>query len=1492
MPEPHRLPLTLAQQGLWIGQQLAPANPAYNTAEYVEIDGPVDPEAFAAALRRTVTECEAVNVRFGTDGDRPYQLVEPVVDWPLPVLDLRATDDPDAAARAWMLADLDLVVDLAEGPVFGHALLRVADGRWLWYHRVHHIGLDGYGLALFARRVAEVYTALLAGQSVEPSPFAPLGAVLAEEAQYVGGPKQDADRAYWLDRFADRRAPVGLADPSAFASGQAIRVVGDLDPDVVRRVRVIAADTATTWPDVLVGAVAGYLRRMTGADEVVLGLPVMNRLGTAAVRVPCTVLNVVPLRVPVDADAGLGELARRVSAEIRASRPHHRYRYEDLQRDLSLLGGRRRLFGPAVNVMPFDYGLRFAGHPARVHNMSAGPVEDLSVAVYDRADGFGLRVILGANPDRYTVDELRRHQEGLLATLAVASAEPGLAVARACPAEPDAVLDGGPLNGPARPAAEQIAEHARSRPRAVAVEHEGRTLTYQELVAHADALARTLRSRGIGPGDLVAMVYPHGIDAVVAILAVLAAGAGYLPLDVKARRERWHHMLGVTSPVAVLTDAQGAQALGDCGIDVIVATGDPMPADGAVADGTAADGTADFGAAGDGAGESSADPGATAYVLFTSGSTGDPKAVAISHRALSTYVAGAVEAYRLGPGDRALHFLPLHFDGHVEEVVVSLCAGATVVVRDEEMTQSLARMVDGWERLRTGVLNLPTSYWHEIVHGLDAGTVRMPGCVRTAIIGGEAAAPQRVRQWFAAVGSGVRLVNTYGPTEATVVATVAELTPDLAGSPVPIGRPLRGMRAVLLDGDGHLAAPGTVGELHLVGDALANGYLGRPELDAERFPALTVLPDRPRAYRTGDLARRDRDGRLYFAGRVDDEFKISGHRVDPGEVEAVLLGCPGVAGAAVVGRVGDSGLRHLAAYVVAEPAAGDEGGGPPTAMQVRAFVRERMPAALVPSVVELVAELPRTSSGKIDRVALRDLSRPHPAGGTSAAGPGDGPGDGLGDGPGDGASDGPGDRLGEGSGDGLAAVVVEVWQEVLGIPGIGPDDDFFDLGGQSLQTIQVANRLTARVGREVTVATVFRHPTVAELAVALAADLDRQPRSGADGPGAVAQMLADSVLPEAIAPPAGSAGTSRSGRVLLTGATGFLGAHLLSALLATTGHRVVCLVRDRDETLARQRLEAALTAQGLPVAALHDRVDVALGDLARPDLGLGAEEFARLAHSCDAIYHNAAVISVMRGYGSLRAVNVHGTRELLRMACVRGIPLHYLSTLNVAPPNTISPVVPEEFLPAHPALRDGYQQSKWAAERLVQQAGERGLPVSVYRLARLVGPAGTGYVNPQDLLWRVLRVGIPIGSIPLLYRADAWTPVDFVAAAVVHLSRTVHACAAPAVFNLVPYPELPLADLCAWINAYGYPVTLDPLSRWRSLLPDDESDIAATAFFDLWSGGDGESDLEIGKVVTDRTDQELAGTGIVCPAPDAALMARYLDHCVREGLLPAPGGAR
>ncbi|MCQ0002147.1 thioester reductase domain-containing protein [Streptomyces sudanensis] len=388
-------------------------------------------------------------------------------------------------------------------------------------------------------------------------------------------------------------------------------------------------------------------------------------------------------------------------------------------------------------------------------------------------------------------------------------------------------------------------------------------------------------------------------------------------------------------------------------------------------------------------------------------------------------------------------------------------------------------------------------------------------------------------------------------------------------------------------------------------------------------------------------------------------------------------------------------------------------------------------------------------------------------------------------------------------------------------------------------------------------------------------------------------------------PPTTSRPAAPPRTVLLTGATGFVGPHLLTELLRATDAEIVCPVRAASPAQAADRVHRALADQGLPAPADAGRITAVPADLARPHLGLGADRFAELARTCDAVVHNAATVSIMREYASLRAANTGSTRLLLRMASARSIPVHLVSTLSVAPPRGRSPEVPEEFFPPHPGLLTGYQQSKWASERLLEQAAERGLPVTLHRLGRVVGAPDTGRVNRRDFLWSVLAAGIPAGIVPDLFEAEVWTPADYVARAVVRLSLT----AAPGtVFNHAPVAPVRLADLYDWVREYGYAVERLPLERWRRELPRS-ADVAATtgAFFDSLaadythesgsgnrsgrgSGGDSGPDLSLGRVRADNVLRGLAGTGISCPQADRALVFRYLDHCVESGILPPPPG--
>ncbi|WP_225411400.1 myxochelin non-ribosomal peptide synthetase MxcG [Stigmatella hybrida] len=1446
-----RQPLSAAQHGIWLGQQLDLKSPVYNAGECIEILGAVDPALFEAAVRQAVIEAEALHARFVNGESGPQQVLGSQTDWALHLADVSGAADPWAEVQAWMKVDLSRTVELSQGPLFAHALLKAGPQRFFWFQRAHHIALDGFGFSLMARRVAEVYTAKAAGRPVTGG-FAPFQAVLDEDVAYRNGPQSALDRAFWTERFADRPSPVSLASPAPMSS-TFVRQTRVLPPQMMERLQAASKTAGLSWPDLMLAATAVYLHRLTDAAEVVLGLPVMNRLGTAALRVPSMAMNIVPLRVPVRPEASLLDVARGVAAEVRAMRPHLRYRYEQLRRDLKLVGGQRRLFGPVVNIMPFDYALRFAGMPTVAHNISAGPVEDLSIGLYARSDGQGMRMDFDANPACYEAQDLNAHQGAFVELLEALAAEPGLAVGQAktpatrrlpSAASTDAatlassVLDGGPLPVPARPVLELITQRAHETPDAIAVEHGQHQLSYRDLLQHAQALSAQLVQERVQPNTPVAVMLPRGLDAIVASLGVLFSGAGYLPLDPQGPSSRTAAILEDAKPTLILQRASSdadPMARGN----IVLRRNEAAPAAAPAPVQTEGE--------------------RLAYVIYTSGSTGQPNGVQITQDALAHFVAGATHRYGVQRGDRVLQFAPLHFDASVEEIFLTLCAGAKLVLRTEEMLQSVSRLLDACAEHGITVLDLPTAFWHELAYSVSTGAARLPPSIRLVIIGGEAALPERVARWRAAASAEVLLLNTYGPTEATVVATTATLSgPPSAGAPeeeIPIGQPLPGVRTALIDAQGKLAAPGTEGELYLLGGGLARGYLGRPELNAARFTSLGVLPGNPRAYRTGDKARVRADGQIVFAGRVDDEFKISGHRIDPTEIETVLLAHAGVRDAAVVGQILPGGTRRLCAHIVAGTPA-------PASAELRRHLLAELPAAMVPSAFVFSERLPRTSTGKVDRNALRLVMPPEDTGATAATTE-------------------------------FERLVLQVWEQVLGLSGMSAQDDFFELGGQSLQTIQVANRLGVALGREVPVATVFRYPTAAALAQAL----EHGEQNGTEGGGLSAAMLADAELPEDCVPWFQKPGTPASPipspsapwrQVLLTGATGFVGAHLLDQLLHQTQARVICLVRARDEAHAMERLRESMTGQRLSTASLAERVMAVPADLGQPWLGLSSARFHSLAAECDVLIHNAAVVSVVREYGSLQATNVRGTRELLRLAAaVKPKPLHYVSTVAVAPQANLSPEVPEAFVPAHPGLRDGYQQSKWVAERLMEQASERGLPVSVYRLGRVSGAVDSGIVNPQDLVWRILLAGIPAGTLPQLDVGEVWTPVDYVASALVRLSLV---SPGGGVFNVTPVPEVRLPEVFGWVRDYGYPVELSPLPEWRTRVAQAQgsADSSTTlAFFDLRAGGS-EPTFGLGTLRSERVLHALSGSGISCHKTERQLFHRYLDYCVEQGLLQRP----
>jgi enterobactin synthetase component F len=1022
------LPLTTAQRGMWVGQQIAPKDAIFNLAEAIELHGAIDATSLREALRQVTREMETLRVRIVQHGLMPQQVVLSEFEGAIPLLDFSSADIPRDAALRWMTAELAAPVDFKTSPVWVSAVLKVSDESWFWYHRAHHIMLDGFSGGLVVQRVAELYTALRQRRAPSPTPFGPLSTLVESEAAYRKSERYATDRVYWMERMANLPEPVTLARRFRQSCGGLLRSTALLLHEAAEELYERVKGMNVSLPQALIALVAAYYFRITGAKDLVFGLPVTARAGGRMRRCPGMVANAVPIRLAMSADDTFDSLFTQTSRAVREALRHQQYRYEDLRRDLGLLNQDKQIARLGINIEPFDYELTFDGVRATPHNLSNAHMEDLTVFIYDRMDGSGLRIDFDANPALYHKAELDAHQRRLRRLIESATMNPDAHLGdvdildpgeRACvtrdwndTADPETI-----------PAL--FARQARRTPDALAVivdDDSDRALTYRALAEQSLALARRLAQRGIGPGDIVAVALPRAETLPVAILGILRTGAAYLPLEPDGPAERLSAILADANPVCVLTSRACAQYFEQASVARLLID-------------DVADGTADPSALQD------LDMSETAYVIYTSGSTGRPKGVEVSHRSLSNLVEAMRRLLRPRPSDRWLAVTTITFDIAGLELFLPLVVGARVVIASRDAILdplALGRLI---ETQGITLLQATPSFWRMMLTNRDVSLSSVH-----ALVGGEALSGELAGRLLARTR---KVTNLYGPTETTIWSTTMDLSDDDIDPP-PIGRPVLNTRVYVLDGQMRPVPVGVTGALYIGGAGVAKGYLNRPMLTDERFLADQFVRDGSRFYHTGDLARWREDGVLEYLGRSDQQIKIRGHRIEPGEIEFHLVRHEAVAAAVVAARPGPAGEPTLIAYVVAADAA-------PSPEMLRQYLADRVPAYMMPSTFVMLEALPQTPNGKVDRKALPAPSWTQEKHIASHAAP---------------RSE-------------TERQLVAIWEDILHRDDIGILDNFFEFGGDSLTATELFMAIAEKFSQEIPFASLFRTSTIAGLAALL-----------------------------------------------------------------------------------------------------------------------------------------------------------------------------------------------------------------------------------------------------------------------------------------------------------------------------------------------------------------------------------------------------------------------
>ena len=1041
-PDLDPIPASFAQERFWFLDRLLPGDPAYNVPQALGLTGDLSPAVLTAVFGEVARRHEVLRTTFAERAGRPVQVIAPPAPagaGTLPLIDLSALAAARRAAELRRLGQEEIVrpFDLARGPLFRATLVRLEPAGHGLFLVLHHSVADGWSLGVLVREVSALYAAHAAGR---PSPLAELPVQYADFAVWqrgwLAGGELERQLAYWRRRLAGSPAalPLPLDRPRPASPGHRGGQIEWLLPaDLALDLARLARGREATPYMVFLAALQALLSRLTGEEDVPVGSPIANRTRTEVEPLIGPFVNTLVMRGDLAGDPTLGDLLTRVRAATLEAYAHQDLPFEQLVEELR--PERQLAVSPLFQVLLVVQNAPL--EEARVRGLALAHLPlatrvsqfDLAVTFQETPEGMLADLVYDAELfDPPTARRLADQLETLLRSLA---ADPGLPLSAvpllSAPELQQVVREwNDTARAPGGPAlAHGIVERqAALTPDAVAVEHGEERLSYAGLLARARQLAGVLRGVGVGPDAPVALWTGRSLALPVGVLAVLEAGGACLPLDPSYPAERLARMVADAHPRVLLTDEEmlaGLPAgLGE-GLEVVTVGDEGIEISGV-----------------------SPVPENLAYVLYTSGSTGHPKGVALPHRALANLSLWAAEV-RPEPA-RTLQFSPLGFDVSFEEMFSTWAVGGTLVLMPEEARQDPAALLAFLAAKRIGRLFLPFVALQQLAEAARDGGAAPPALREVVTAGEQLRITPAVAAFFQ---HGVRLFNEYGPTETHATTAFPLAGPAASWPPLPpIGRPIANHRALLLDRGLRPVPPGVAGELCVGGAGLARGYLGRPDLTAERFvPDPAGGEPGARLYRTGDLARWLANGDLEYLGRTDHQVKVRGYRVEPGEVEAAVNALPGVRAAAVVARRDGAGGARLVAYVAWE--------GEPAEAGLREALRATLPAPMVPTAFVSLDGLPLTPSGKVDRRALSGPAfAPQAPDGSSGAEPATA----------------------------TERELAALWREVLGIERVGAGDDFFDLGGHSLLAVQVLSRLRARLGVDLPVRVMFEAPTLAALA--------------------------------------------------------------------------------------------------------------------------------------------------------------------------------------------------------------------------------------------------------------------------------------------------------------------------------------------------------------------------------------------------------------------------
>lgn len=1472
-------PLSSLQAGMIYYHELNVQATLYQDTFSYEIEGELREDLLYSIVSSQIAIHPALRTSFHFDDSKePLQWVHGKGKVQITFEDLSGEESSvqDQMIEHWFHKENESRFEIDSSTLIRFTVHKTSDRTFNFGFTFHHAILDGWSVATLVTEIFQEYEARIEGRPFSPRhPRLSYGAYIQRERQFANTSEQSD---FWELKLQDFRRlevndPFKKEDPVQCGFSESRVFVEDL----VEALRKLSKRLNVPLKSVLLAAYLRVLSRISGENDITTGYILNGRLEEFdSENILGLFLNTLPLRVRLDGGTW-EDLVRTVYEEEQELLPRRWYPLSQIQKQHPGV----EIFNTSFNYAHFHVYERLKDNRhIRIVDNKAYERTNFTFSANFYVDPFSDHLCLSLEYDSSKIGEKKIEEifvyfENALNSLAYHSSSLYQKDSLLSERELHLLLHGWNETeqqiDQTGSVMELFQKQVKENAKGMAVLHQGQSLTYQQLDNQVDRIARFLRTTGPSV-SLVALSATRSIELVIGWLGILKAGKSVLPLDPSYPSLRLESLLRDSEALLLLTQNHLKSKFENyrgqrVSLESLLCSAVPSVEE---------------------AFEITSQSSTLAYLLYTSGSTGTPKGVLVEHGALVNQIQWLQHTFRLTASDRVLQHSSLAFDVSVEEILWPLCCGATVVMAPQDIHQNIEAFIDLIASSGITILDLVPSLLETILQHARSEPLKT---LRQVLVGGEILHSSLVKQFYER--SSASLHNMYGLTETTITSTCCPCARDVASEDPSLGFPIWNTKTYILDKHLCPLPIGVAGEICVSGGGLARGYLGHQELTQEKFVPNPFTKESTLLFRTGDLGYFRPDGSIKFLGRSDSQIKMRGQRIELLEIESALKQHVNVDRAIVVLKE-DNTVRRLIAYVVLKnninlsekkvtgqsphgaesvPRLGtllkDSGQRPQSRFEedslvgvvhandervsdqlqeeLKKWLRQSMPEGWIPSLFVFLTQFPLLPNGKVDRQALLKIEFSDQKRRIVPKTP-------------------------------LERVLAEIWCDVLRIREVGIDDNFFALGGNSLSITVVAMLIRKRISKNIPLEIFLENPTIATLSSLL----DKQKVEERKQSFAFEEVS----LPSTLMASATRQKWSLESPVLLTGATGFLGIHLLLDLLENSEANVFCLVRARNRGEATAKLVENFGRYFPNAVFPRERVMALPGDLGVPRLGLEKHDYESLSKQVGWIYHCGALVNHVYDYKTLLSPNVLSVIEVLTLATTEAPKkVVYVSTLSTAA--TEQGEIQETFLPAsRPYLISGYEQTKWMAERLLTQASERGIPIHIFRPSTLIGHSVTGISSyEKDHLLRLVKGCIQMGKAPDWDLKLDLLPVDFVSKAIVKIA--LEKANESNVFNLSNHQKLNWIDLIDWINKFGYRIDIIPYHQWKDSLSAIGSHNALFPLLSLYLGAANLEKFTDNKIATRNTLSVLSKLGISMPSIDDHILNKmfgYLAEMFLEGV--------